>query len=185
MHWIGGSSACGGYHKVFVEERVEEACKQYFGPPIGKSEYSIAKPIPYRFDFEVAGLVDTPYGAPAPPVVFISSGEHKVLGLHSSSGFQWPNQPEAIVGYHLADYRELEVVPVANEGTTHSIFNSGNNQQAYGGERFERFIFRIIGTDDPDTRDAMIRFCCTSISPPGWTRICSANTCDFRLGCFE
>ncbi|MFT5323781.1 MAG: hypothetical protein ACI8P0_001632 [Planctomycetaceae bacterium] len=140
--------ACGCYHKVFVEGRVEEACQQYFGPPVGKSEYSIAKPIPYRFDFEVAGRVDTPYDAPGPPVVFISSGEHRVLGLHSSTSFQWPSEPEAVVGYHLADYSELEAVPVANEGTTHSIFNSSNDQQVYGAERFERFIFRIIGTDD-------------------------------------
>ena len=28
------------------------------------------------------------------------------------------------------------------------MFNSGNDQQIFGAERLERFIFAIIGTDD-------------------------------------
>lgn len=140
--------ACGCYHKVFVEKRVENASRQYFGPPVDDKEYSVAKSIPFRFDFEVAGLVDTPYEAPAPPVVFVSSGEHKVLGLHSSGSLNWPEQHGAVVSYRLADYRELSALPIANEGKVHSMFNSRNDQQVLGAQRLERFIFAAVGTDD-------------------------------------
>jgi len=140
--------ACGCYHKVFVEKRLENASRQHFGPPERDKEYSVAKRMPFRFDFEVAGLVDTPYEVPAPPVVFVSSGEHKVLGLHSSAMLNWPQRRGAVVSYRLADYRELSAIPIANEGTTHSMFNSANDQQVLGAQRLERFIFAAVGTDD-------------------------------------
>jgi len=140
--------ACGCYHKVFVEERVEAASRRAFGSPVKGKDYSVAKSIPLQFDFEVAGLINTPYDSPAPPVVFVGSGEHKVLGLHSSGTLKWPQREGAIVGYALADYRNLSAVPIANEGTVHTIFNAGNDHQVYGAERFERFIFAAVGTDD-------------------------------------
>lgn len=101
-----------------------------------------------RFDFEVAGIVATPGNHAAPPVVFISSGEHKVLGLHSSAALKWPSGPDAIHGYRLADYHELQSLPVAGSQATHSMFNEFNDQQVWGAERMERFIFMWIGTDD-------------------------------------
>jgi len=140
--------ACGCYHKVFVETRLEDACRESFGPPEDGKEYSISKPIPFRFDFEVAGLVDTPEDAPAAPVIFISSGDHKVLGLHSSATLNRPQRDGAVASYRLADYRELEALQVVQEGRTQSMFNSANDQQVLGAQRMERFIFAAFGTDD-------------------------------------
>ncbi len=140
--------ACGCYHKVFVEKRVEDLSREYFGPPVGNKQYSVARPIPFQFDFEVAGLVDSPYQTPAPPVVFVSSGEHKVLGLHSSAGLRWPQQDGAVVRYRLADYRELSARPVVHEGQVHSMFDSSDDQQVLGAQRLERFVFAAIGTGD-------------------------------------
>ena len=140
--------ACGCYHKVFVERRLEEARCACFGPPERGKRYSIEKKIPLGFDFEVAGLVDSSYDHPAPPVVFISSGEHKVLGLHSSASLQWPSDPDAVSTYQLADYQELQSVPVSGTQDARSIFNESNDQQVWGADRMERFIFMWIGTDD-------------------------------------
>ena len=140
--------ACGCYHKVFVEKRVENASQQYFGAPVDDKEYSVGRSIPFQFDFEVAGLVDTPDQSPAPPVVFVGSGDHKVLGLHSSASLNWAQREGAVAGYRLADYDELSALPVAHEGTVHSMFNRANDQQVFGAQRLERFLFAPIGTDD-------------------------------------
>lgn len=140
--------ACGCYHKVFAERRVEEASRATWGPPERGKTYSLEKNIPLQFDFEVAGLVDTPLDRPAPPVVFISSGEHKVLGLQSSADLNWEAVRDGVRSYHLADYRELESVPIAGTDRRGSIFNPGNDQQVWGADRAERYIFMWIGTDD-------------------------------------
>ena len=140
--------ACGCYHKVFVERRIENATAAHYGLPEDGKEYSISKNIPMGFDFEVAGIVDTPYDQPTPPVVFISSGEHKVLGLHSSAQFQFPIEKKQLQGYRLADYQELTSLPYGTGGETHSMFNPDNDQQIYGADRMERYIFWVTGTDD-------------------------------------
>ncbi len=140
--------ACGCYHKVFVERRLEAASLAYYGSKEHGKTYSVEKSILFGFDFEVAGLVDTDYDHPAPPVIFVSSGEHKVLGVHSSAALQWPNAPDNIHGYDLADYQELQAVPVAGTNETRSMFNPSDDQQVWGADRMERFIFMWIGTDD-------------------------------------
>ncbi|VAX42402.1 hypothetical protein MNBD_PLANCTO02-2144 [hydrothermal vent metagenome] len=140
--------ACGCYHKVFVERRIENAAAAQYGQPEEGKEHSIAKNIPLGFDFEVAGIVDSNYDQPAAPVVFVSSGDHKVLGLHSSSQFQFPDENGQVASYRLADYSELLHLTYGNNGATHSMFNPNNDQQVYGADRFERYIFWVIGTDD-------------------------------------
>jgi len=140
--------ACGCYHKVFVEQRLEEASRASFGPPEHGKKYSIEKNISFGFDFEVAGIVETPDDSPAAPVVFISSGEHKVQGLHSSAGLHWPTDTAAVHKYRLADYEELNSVPIAGSQSSGPVFNGLDDQQVYGAERMERFLFMWIGTDD-------------------------------------
>ncbi len=140
--------ACGCYHKVFVERSVELASAAYYGSPEKGKEHSIAKNIPMGFDFEIAGIVDTPPEQPSAPVVFISSGEHKVLGLHPSAGLNWNEVGQNMSSYRLAAYRELTRLPFQNEASVKPMFNSHNDQQVWGAERMERFIFWIIGTDD-------------------------------------
>ncbi len=140
--------ACGCYHKVFVERKVELASAAYYGPPQKGKEYSIAKNIPFGFDFEIAGIVDSPDMHPSAPVIFVSSGEHKVLGLHPSENLNWSEFGENIRRYRLAHYRELTNIPFQNEQTVMPMFNPNNDQQVWGAERMERFIFWVIGTDD-------------------------------------
>ncbi len=140
--------ACGCYHKAFVEDRVEAAAREYFGPPERGKHFSVEKNVPGRIDWEVAGLVDTPTYEPVGPVVFVSAGEHRVQGLHSANGFRWPENAQAVVPYRLADYRELLSVPIAGTSELGSIFNAADDQQVFGADRLERFIFMWIGTDD-------------------------------------
>lgn len=144
--------ACGCYHKVFVEQWVEEAARQHFGPPESGKNYSVEHKIPFAFDWEVAGTVTNSPNSPVRPAVFVSAGEHKVKGFHSSAGFQWPSEG-LTVPYRLAPYNELLAVPVSGETENQdqrvaSIFNSGNDHQVWGADRMEKYIFMFIGTDD-------------------------------------
>lgn len=140
--------ACGCYHKVFMESRVEAAAAQYFGPPQRKKEYAVERNVLAKIDWEVAGLVDTPVEQPTRPVLFTSAGEHRWVGLYSSAHLRLPDDGRYVVPYRLADYGELQAVPVAGTGETGSIFNAADDQQVFGADRLERFIFMWIGTDD-------------------------------------
>ena len=50
--------------------------------------------------------------------------------------------------YRLAAYDELTAAPIVGSGETAAIFNAANDEQVWGADRLERFIFMWIGTDD-------------------------------------
>ncbi len=141
--------ACGCYHKVFAESWVEAAAKQFYGTPLKKKKFSLEKNAPRKIDWEVAGVVHSPPDTVAPPVAFVSAGEHRVVGLHSAAEFVLPVDGISVRQYRLAPYAELYQVPVNGTAGYESIFNAGNDHQVFGGDRkLEKYIFMWIGTDD-------------------------------------
>jgi hypothetical protein len=143
------SLACGCYHKVFAEAWVENAARQSYGPPLKGKKFALERNAPMKTDWEVAGVVNSPSGHVAPPVVFASTGEHRVQGLFSSVGFVPPSDPIMSRTYRLAPYFELLQVPVAGTEQFSTIFDETNDHQVYGADRtLEKYIFVWIGTDD-------------------------------------
>lgn len=140
--------ACGCYHKVFAEAWVESASQQAYGPPVEGKHYSLERKTPFKLDWEVAGVVNTPHQDPTRPTIFVSAGEHRNIGLHSSATFHWPIGNDSVRQYRLASYQELLAVPIAGTTQTASIFNPQNDQQVLGADRLEKYIFMWIGTDD-------------------------------------
>ncbi len=140
--------ACGCYHKAFVEQRVESAAWQTLGPPESGKTFATERNVPRVIDWEVAGVVNTPSDVAAPPVLFVSAGEHRMQGVQSSAHFNWPTDPSLVRPYRLADYRELDTVQIAGTPQLASIFNPDNDEQVLGADRLEKYIFMWIGTDD-------------------------------------
>ena len=140
--------ACGCYHKVFVEQRVESEAWQTVGPPESGKTFATERSIPRMFDWEVAGVVNTPKATVAPPVLFVSAGEHHMQGVQSSANFQWPVDGSRVRPYRLADYRELDTVQIDGTPRLGSIFNPEDDGQVWGADRLEKYIFMWIGTDD-------------------------------------
>jgi len=140
--------ACGCYHKVFAESWVETSAIQAYGPPERGKHFSLEKNSSMKLDWEVAGLVNTPRDMPTRPVVFVSAGEHRNIGIHSASSFNWAASSNRTRPYRLAPYQELTSVPIAGTVQQASIFNAENDQQVLGADRLEKYIFMWIGTDD-------------------------------------
>jgi hypothetical protein len=142
--------ACGCFHKVFVESWVEEESQRHFGSPESGKTFSVERNISHGFDWEIAGTLDDNPNSPTRPVVFVNAGEHKVKGFHTSANLQLPADSD-ITSYRLAPYGELESVPVVGGGDVlrfASIFNPKNDQQVWGADRMEKYLFMFIGTDD-------------------------------------
>jgi hypothetical protein len=140
--------ACGCYHKVFAESWVETATAQAYGPPESGKHFSLEKNSSMKLDWEVAGLVETPRAKPTRPVIFVSAGEHRNIGLHSAASFNWASAGGRVRPYRLAPYYELTTASIAGTGQQASIFNAENDQQVLGADRLEKYIFMWIGTDD-------------------------------------
>ncbi len=51
-------AACGCFHKVFVQRRVEDAAARAFGPPESGKKYAVERSVRDAIDWEVAGIVD-------------------------------------------------------------------------------------------------------------------------------
>ena len=77
-----------------------------------------------------------------------TSRSHSIDSTKAYRYLKWPSINNQVVDYRLADYSELKNLPYGNNGNTHSMFNPNNDQQVYGAERLERYIFWVIGTDD-------------------------------------
>src|SRR5262249_482624 len=77
-------AACGCFHKVFVQERIEESARRQFGEPLRGKKYCVEQSVKSSIDWEVAGIVQEPADKPSRPVVFLKAGDHKVIGLSSS-----------------------------------------------------------------------------------------------------
>jgi hypothetical protein len=139
-------AACGCFHKVFVERWIEAAARSAFGAAEKGHQFVVERAVQDRIDWEVAGLVDTPAGRPARPVVFIKAGDHKVIGLNSSARMRVPRGAD-VRSYDLADYSELYSLAVDGTNERQPFFNPADGSKVWGAERKERFIFSWMGVD--------------------------------------
>jgi hypothetical protein len=140
-------AACGCFHKVFVERRVEEAAERTFGPPEKDKKYAVERTVKDAIDWEVAGVVDGPREQPSRPVVFLKAGDHKVIGMGSAARLRVPLGAE-VHSYALADYAELYAVPVAGSAEKAPFFDLQGGGKVWGAQRKERFVFSLVGVDD-------------------------------------
>jgi hypothetical protein len=139
-------AACGCFHKVFVEQWLEDGASRSFGVPEKGKRYCVERTLKDSIDWEVAGLIDEPHDKPRRPVVFLKAGDHKVLGMGSAARLRVPPTADSRP-YELADYSELYALPVAGEADQAPFFDLGAGGKVYGAERKERFIFSFIGVD--------------------------------------
>ena len=140
-------AACGCFHKVFVERWVEEASRQAFGPAEKNMKYCVAHDVPDGITWEVAGLVEEPRDLPRRPVVFVKAGDHKVIGLGSTSRLRLPASAERHA-YELTSYADLYQVPVDGSNEVAAFFDMDNGGKVRGGvRRREKFLFTVIGVD--------------------------------------
>jgi hypothetical protein len=140
-------AACGCFHKVFVQRRLEAAAAQAFGPPESGKKYAIEKTVKDAIDWEVAGVVDEPPDRPARPAVFLKAGDHRVLGVGSGARLRVPVGAD-IHPYALTAYADLYSVAVAGSTERAPFFDTGNGGKVWGAERKERFILSLVGVDD-------------------------------------
>jgi hypothetical protein len=140
-------AACGCFHKVFVQRRVEESASQTFGPPEPKKQYSVQRSVKGSIDWEVAGIVDEPRDHPARPVVFLKAGDHKVLGLGSAARLRVPARAENHF-YELTSYADLYSVAVDGSAKVAPFFDMEDGGKVRGAQRKEKFLFSLAGVDD-------------------------------------
>jgi hypothetical protein len=144
--WVETIAACGCFHKVFVERRVEDAANRAFGQPEPGKKFAVERSVKDAIDWEVAGVIDEPRDQPRRPVVFLKAGDHKVIGMGSAGRLHVPPGADTRT-YALADYAELYAVAVAGTQDRAPFFDLGNGGKVKGAERKERFIFTLIGVD--------------------------------------
>ncbi|MBV8432433.1 MAG: hypothetical protein JO244_14810 [Solirubrobacterales bacterium] len=139
-------AACGCFHKVFVLRWVEEGATRAFGPPESGKKYSVERSVKDAIDWEVAGVIDEPRDKPSRPVVFIQAGDHKVLGMGSSSRLRVPAGADRR-GYELVEYADLYSLPVAGEQKQAPFFDLEQGGKVWGAQRKERFLLTLVGVD--------------------------------------
>jgi hypothetical protein len=140
-------AACGCFHKVFVAKWVEEAAAQQYGPPEKGKKLSIERTVKEDIDWDVVGVVDEKREQPRRPVVFLKAGDHKVIGMGSTSRLKVQYGADART-YTLADYADLYSVAITGTKERGAFFDMDNGGKVRGAERKERFIFSVIGVDD-------------------------------------
>ena len=138
--------ACGCFHKVFVEKRVEDAAAQTFGPPEQGKKFSVERTLKDAIDWEVAGAVEDAPDRPRRPVVFVKAGDHKVLGLGSAARLRVPDGAN-VHPYAFAEYSDLYSVQVADSQERAPFFDVGDGGKVWGAERKERFVLGLVGVD--------------------------------------
>jgi hypothetical protein len=139
-------AACGCFHKVFVEKRIEDGAARTFGSPERGKKYAVEKTVKDAIDWEVAGVVDSPQDQPQRPVVFIQAGDHHIIGMGSTARLRIPAGADVRV-YTLTDYADLYAVAVAGSQERAPFFDVGKGGKVWGAERKERFIFTLVGVD--------------------------------------
>jgi hypothetical protein len=139
-------AACGCFHKVFVPRWVEEGAAKAFGPPESGKKYCVERSVKDAIDWEVAGVIDEPRDKPARPVAFIKAGDHKVLGMGSSSRLRVPAGADRRK-YELVEYADLYSLPVAGEQKQAPFFNLEQGGKVWGAQRKERFLLSLVGVD--------------------------------------
>jgi hypothetical protein len=140
-------AACGCFHKVFVERWVEDAAGGTFGPPEKGRKFCVERNAKHGISWEVAGTVDEPREHPRRPVVFLKSGDHKVLGVGSAARLRVPPTAEAHP-YELTSYAKLYAVEVDGARGAAAFFDMDDGGKVRGGERSkEKFFLSFLGVD--------------------------------------
>lgn len=131
--------ACGCFHKVFVEKHIEDAARKLFVAPEQGKKYCVEKTLKDGIDWEVAGILDEPRDGPRRPIVFLKSGEHKVIGLGSAARVRVPANARSY-GYDMVPYTDLYKVMVDGDRRTAPFFDLGNGGKVHGAERTKEAI---------------------------------------------
>jgi hypothetical protein len=140
-------AACGCFHKVFIERRVEEAAQQTFGGPEKGKKYNVERIVKDSIQWDVAGIVDEPPEHPRRPVVFLKAGDHKVIGMGSATRLRVPATAEKHP-YELTSYANLYAISVDNSGEKGAFFDMDNGGKVRGAERSkEKFFLSFVGVD--------------------------------------
>ena len=140
-------AACGCFHKAFVERWVEDAAKEAFGPPEKNRKFSVERNAKNGIDWEVGGVIDELRDQPRRPVVFLSAGEHKVLGMGSAARLRVPSKAEKHP-YELTSYANLYAISVDGSGEKGAFFDMKNGGKVRGAERTtEKFFLSLVGVD--------------------------------------
>jgi hypothetical protein len=139
-------AACGCFHKVFVDKRLEDAAVKSFGTPEKGKKFCIQKTIDEGIDWEVAGVVDEPADRPRRPVVFVKAGDHKVIGMGCAARLRVPPK-ESVHSYLLTDYADLYSVQVKDSQERKPFFDLGKGGKVWGAERKEGLLFKLAGVD--------------------------------------
>ncbi len=140
-------AACGCFHKVFVEQWIEEQAQRTYGPPEKDKKYSVEHFVSGGIDWEVGGVVNDPRDQPRRPVVFLKAGEHKVLGLGSAARLRVPSMAEQHP-YETTSYADLYTVTIDGTQEQAGYFDKQNGGKVRGAERKkEKFLFSFAGVD--------------------------------------
>ncbi len=140
-------AACGCFHKVFVEQWVEDMAKETFGPPEKRRKYSVEPAVKKGIDWDVAGVIDEPREQPRRPVIFLKAGDHKVIGMGSAARLRVPPSAEKHP-YELASYADLYSIPVDGSVEQAAFFDMDDGGKVRGAERSkEKFFLQFVGVD--------------------------------------
>lgn len=140
-------AACGCFHKVFVQQWLEDLARQKYGPPEKGKKFAVEQTRKDSIDWEVAGLVNEPRDRPNRPVVFLKAGEHKVIGLGSAARLRVRPATEKHP-YELTSYADLYTVKVDGSGEQAAFFDMDAGGKVRGAERKkEKFLMSFMGVD--------------------------------------
>ncbi len=140
-------AACGCFHKVFVEQWLEEAARQTYGAPEKKKKFCVERAVKDAVNWDVAGVVEEPRDRPRAPVVFLKAGEHKVIGVGSAARLRVPPNAENH-HYEMASYADLYAIPVDGSAQQAAFFDMNNGGKVRGAERRkEKFFLSFVGVD--------------------------------------
>lgn len=141
-------AACGCFHKVFVEDWIEESARQLFGGPEKDKKFCVERNVADAINWDVAGVVVEPRDQPRRPVVFLKAGDHRVIGVSSSARLSMPGADRQRL-YELTSYADLYAVTVDSSRQQAPFFDMDNGGKVRGGQRRrERFLMSIVGVDD-------------------------------------
>ena len=145
-------AACGCFHKVFVENWLEESARTAFGGVEKDKKFAVERTVKSSIDWEVAGVVDQSREKPRRPVVFLKAGEHKVLGMGSAARLRLPSHADVRT---LRPGRVCRTVRLDGGGGSReeAVLRSRQGRQGVGsGTASERFLMNFAGVDNAGHR---------------------------------
>lgn len=130
-----------------VERWIEEAAGQTYGPPQKGKKFCVERAVKEEINWEVAGVVNEPRERPGRPVVFLTAGDHKVIGLGSPTTLRAPRKADRH-DYETTSYGDLYAVPIDGSDEQAAFFDMEHGAKVRGADRKERFLFAWWSVDD-------------------------------------